>query len=146
MNPTLETMATYFVRTGPGLVLGAMMFFLIRREARLRIVLYLALFVLIRDAMTPLGLWSFGTQGFFWIRLSSDPAFLVAFGLAGLGLSLAVYFLDRENQSLFRWTRGPLALGLLWAIVGAVVVVAPFVVIYHYTPIESRGGQVPFGN
>jgi len=73
MNPTLETMAIYLARVAPGLIAGAMMLFLARREAQLRIVLYPALFVLLRDTMTPLGLWSFGRQGFFWIRLHSDP-------------------------------------------------------------------------
>ncbi|HWY86477.1 MAG TPA: hypothetical protein VNX28_07130 [Gemmataceae bacterium] len=117
MNPTLETFATYLIRVAPGLLLGAMMLFLARREPRLRIVLYLALFVLLRDAMTPLGLWSFGTQGFFWIRLHSDPEFLVAFGFTCLGLSLGMYYLDRDNRALFKWIRGQFALGSLWGII-----------------------------
>jgi uncharacterized protein len=146
MSPTLETIAIYLGRVAPGLVLGALMLFLARREGRLRIVLYVALFILLRDAMTPLGLWFFGTQGFFWIRLHSDPGFLLVFGVACLGLSLGVYYLDRENQSLFQWTRGKVPPGLLWGIGGAVVVVAPFVAVYQYTDIETRGGPVPFQN
>jgi membrane protease YdiL (CAAX protease family) len=146
MNTTLETIATYLVRVTPGLFLGALMLFLARREARLRIVLYLALFILLRDAMTPLGLWSFGTQGFFWIRLHSDPGFLIVFGFACLGMSLGVYFIDRENQSLFQWVRGNVLSGLLWGIGGSFVVVAPLVAIYQFVPIDSRGGAVPFRN
>src|SRR5437868_8412639 len=125
MSPTLETIGIYLVRVAPGLVLGAAVLFLLRREPRLRIALYLALFVLLRDAMTPLGLWAFGTDGFFWIRLHNDPWFLVAFGLSCRGMSLALYFLDRENQPLFQWTRGSVAQGLLWGIGGAAIVVAP---------------------
>jgi len=143
MHPTLETLAIYLARVGPGLIAGAMMLFLARREPRLRIVLYLAIFILLRDAMTPLGLWSFGTQGFFWIRLHTDPWFLVLFGLACLGLSLGVYYLDRDNQSIFQWTRGKVPSGLLWGLGGVVVVVAPFVAVYQHTAIESRGGPVP---
>ncbi len=94
--------------------------------------------------MTPLGLWSFGTQGFFWIRLYDNWAFLVVFGIACLGLSLGLYWLDRENQSLLQWTKGRLSFGLLWGIFGAVIVVVPLIVIYQYTPIELRGGPVPF--
>jgi membrane protease YdiL (CAAX protease family) len=146
MDSTLETIAAYFIRVAPGLLLGALMLFLARREPRLRVVIYLALFVLLRDAMTPLGLWSFGPEGFFWIRLSSDPGFLVLFGVASLGLVLAVYFLDRENRSLVRWTRGNVPLGLLGGVAGAVLVVAPLVVLYQYTAIESRGGEVPTRN
>src|SRR5262245_47770090 len=146
MSPTLETVGTYFLRVGPGLTLGAVMFWVLRREPRVRVVLYLALFVLLRDAMTPLGLWKFGTEGFLWIRLHSDPWFLVASGLSSLGMVLAVYFLDRDNRPLFRWTRGKLPLGLAWGIGGAAVVVAPLVAIYQYTDIGSRGGEVPSEN
>jgi uncharacterized protein len=146
MGPTLETIGNYLVRVAPGLVLGAVVLFLVRREPRIRVALYLALFVLLRDAMTPLGLWTFGTEGFFWIRLHSDPWFLAAFGLACLGMSLAVYSLDRENRPLFRWTRGSVPLGLALGMVGAVVVVAPLVAAYQYTDIGSRGGQVPSRN
>jgi membrane protease YdiL (CAAX protease family) len=109
-------------------------------------VVYLALFVLLRDAMTPLGLWAFGGQGFFWIRLPSDPAFLVAFGVACLGLTAALYALDRENRRLIRWMQGPAPAGLLWGVGGAAVVVAPLVALYQATPVESRGGPVPLQN
>jgi CAAX protease family protein len=146
MNPTLQTMAIYLARVAPALCLGAMMLFLARREPRLRIVVYLALFILLRDAMTPLGLWSFGTQGFFWIRLHTDPGFLVAFGVACGGLSLGLYYFDRENQPIFRWTRGKILPGSFLGIGGALVVVMPLVVIYQYSAIESRGGRVPFQN
>src|SRR3954452_14491879 len=113
MNPTLDTVATFLVRVAPGLALGAAMLFLARREPRARVVVYLALFVLLRDAMTPLGLWSFGSQAFFWIRLHDDPGFLVVFGVACLMLSLGLSYLDRDNRSLFRWTRGSMSRGIL---------------------------------
>jgi hypothetical protein len=140
MGPTLETIATYCVRVVPGLVLGAGLLFLARRQPRLRVVLYLALFVLLQDAMTPLGLWSFDPQGFFWIHLHSDPWFLVAFGVACLGLSLGLYYLDQDNRPLFRRTRGSVPVGLLWGVGGALAAVAPFVAIYQQTAVESRGG------
>jgi membrane protease YdiL (CAAX protease family) len=132
----------YLARVAPGLVLGLVLLSFFRREPKVRIVLYLALFILLRDAMTPLGLWSFGSQGFFWIRLHDDPWFLILFGVACLGLSIAIYFLDRENQQLLQWMRVKLPQGLLWGVVGALVVLAPFVVIYLYTPIDTRGGPV----
>jgi hypothetical protein len=115
MNATLETMTVYSARVAPGL----------------------------REAMTPLGLWSFGRDGFFWIRLDRDPCFLVVFGAACLAISLGLYFLDRENRDLLQWTRGNIPLGLIWGIGGAAVVVAPFAAIYQYTPIDLRGGIVP---
>jgi membrane protease YdiL (CAAX protease family) len=146
MNPTVETFVNYLVRVAPGVALAATMLALIRRSPRLRIVVYLALFVLLRDSMTPLGLWSFGTEGFFWIRLTNDPPFLVVFGAACFAMSLSLYFLDRENQSLIQWLRGRAFLGVLCGLVGAVVVVAPCIALYWHTPIGSRGGSVSSGN
>ncbi|MFO0968374.1 MAG: CPBP family glutamic-type intramembrane protease [Gemmataceae bacterium] len=143
MNPTFETIGTYFIRVAPGFLLGAAMLFVFRREARLRIVFYLALFVLLRDAMTPLGLWSFGSQGFFWIRLAPDPLFMVLFGAGCLGLTLALYYLDRANRPLFCWVRGSPPVGLAWGLAGTLVAVAPLFVVYQYTPLEMRGGPVP---
>ena len=140
----LTTVGLYVARILPGLVLGAMMLFLARREPKLRIVCYIALFILSRDAMTPLGLWSFGGQGFFWIRLHDNPYFLITFGIVCLGIALAIYFLDRDNRSLVKWLKGRWYFGLLWGAFGALVVVAPFVMIYRYTPIDTRGGAVPF--
>src|SRR5262249_41754047 len=124
MESTFETIGVYLTRVAPGMALGAAMLFLARRQPRLRIGVYLALVVLFRDAMTPLGLWSFGTRGFFWIRLSSDPAFMVLFGLSCLGISAGLYYLDRANQPLVHWKRGPLPAGLLGGLAGAVLVVA----------------------
>lgn len=144
MAPMLDTLGAYVARVAPGLVLGAMMLFLARRDARLRIVLYVALFVLLRDAMTPLGLWSFGTEGFFWIRLAGDVWFLIAFGVSCLLMALALYALDRENRPLVGWLRGSASVGLTLGLCGAIVVVLPLVVTYRFTPIGSRGGAVPW--
>jgi membrane protease YdiL (CAAX protease family) len=143
MNPTLQVVLGYFGRVAPGLALGAAMLVLTRRNAPARIPIYLALFVLLRDAMTPLGLWSFGSQGFFWIRLHNDPWFLIASAVSSLAIVLAVYSLDTENQALFRWKRVTAPIGLLWGIGGMFLVVAPLAVVYQFTPIESRGGTVP---
>ncbi len=142
MNPTLEILVTYIARVLPGLILGAALLVITRRQPRVRIVLYLAMFVLLRDAMTPLGLWSFGTQGFFWIRLANDPWFLVLFALSCLGLSLGLYFFDRENRPLFKWTRGSLPVGIISGILGAIVVVAPLAFLYRFVPADMRGGAI----
>jgi hypothetical protein len=141
MNPTIDTIVTYLLRVTPGFALGALMLFLARRDAAVRIVIYLALFILSRHAMTPLGLWFFGAEGLFWIRLSSDPVFMVVSGLICLTLSMGLSYLDRENRALFQWTRGRLFPGLVSGVLGALVVVAPLAAAYQYTPIESRGDE-----
>jgi membrane protease YdiL (CAAX protease family) len=59
-----------------------------------------------------------------------------------LAITVALYTLDRENRSLFAWTRGSILAGLLWGIGGALVVVAPCIIAYQFVPIELRGGAV----
>lgn len=139
---TFETFSIYLIRVLPALLLAVLMFWLVRRTPRLRIVLYLALFVLARDVMTPLELWRFGGQGFFWMRLFKDPWFLVVFGLLCLGIALALYFLDAANRPLFRWIRGNPLLGFTWGIVGMLIVVAPLAIPYMHTDMAARGGYV----
>jgi membrane protease YdiL (CAAX protease family) len=114
-----------------------------RKEPRLRIPIYLALFVLFRDAMTPLGLWAFGSQAGFWIRMRGDAAFLVVMAIFSLAMSVGLYWGDRENRPLFQWIRGPALRGAAVGIAGAAVVVAPLALIYRQVPIIERGGAVP---
>lgn len=143
MHTVLDSLAPYLSRIAPGLVLGGVLLVLARKARRARIVIYLALFVLLRDAMTPLGLWSLGTEGFFWLRLTEDPAFLIAFGLGSLGITLALTFLDGPNRNHLRWVRHRLAEGMVVGVLGAAIVALPLVLIYRSTPIAMRGGAVP---
>jgi uncharacterized protein len=146
MNSTVEIFTNYLARVAPGVLLTVAVLVLTKRSPRLRIVIYLALFVLFRDAMTPLGLWSFGNEAFFWIRIDNDRTFMVAFGLASIAIVLSLYFLDRHNRLLVRWTRGNLFVGAVFGLVAALVVVAPCLAVYRQTPIDARGGTVPVGN
>jgi membrane protease YdiL (CAAX protease family) len=141
VNPTLDTLSAYLARVAPGLALGGAVLAL--APPRLRVVVYLALFVLLRDAMTPLGLWSFGTDGGFWIRLSPDPWVQLLLGLSCLGMALGLYFGDRENRPLVRWWRGRVPGGALTAVAAAALVVAPLAALAPFVPVESRGGPVP---
>jgi membrane protease YdiL (CAAX protease family) len=143
VHPAIETIATYLIRVAPSLLLGATMLVLFRRNARGRMVVYLALFVLLRDSMSPLGLWSFGSEGGFWIRLPIDPWFLVAFGVSSLVVSLALVRFDRDLRAFLRWTEGGAMRALAWGIAGALCVASPLALAYRFTPIEARGGLVP---
>lgn len=85
----------YPLRILPGLTVLAAAFLVLGRCAPLlRIVVVLLGFVLLRDAMTPLGLWSLGTtpNGVVWLRLAPDPIVLIGFGASGVLLALAVAF------------------------------------------------------
>ncbi|MFO7917345.1 MAG: CPBP family intramembrane glutamic endopeptidase [Anaerolineae bacterium] len=145
MQRVLDSLIPYLSLVTPGLVLGAVMLYVVRNEHRLRITVYVALFVLLRDAMTPLGLWSLGTEGFFWIRLSENPGFLVAFGLGSLGLVLVLVRFDRENRPSLIWIRERSIEGWWVGGLGAAIVVLPLALIYRSTPQAARGGAVPTG-
>lgn len=143
MQYTIMMLMEYLSRLAPALAIGLLVFLLARPKSFERIVLYLALFVLLRDAMTPLGLWSFGSRAFFWIRINNDVIFLVLFGIFSGGIVAAMYFFDRENRWLLQFFRGNKITGSIIGAASALVVAAPLFVIYRTVPIEGRGGMVP---
>lgn len=140
---TLSTLWIYLLRILPGLTLVALFLLLIRPKKELRVVLYILAFVLMRDAMTPLGLWSLGaSRGFLWVRLSNDPLFLIIFGVLSLGLVAGLYLADRDNREHLVWLRGNSIWGVLLGMIGSFVVIAPFLLGYARIEIGARGGPV----
>ena len=140
MGATFQLLIPYLERVAPAMVLAAAVLWLTRSEPRLRIVIYLFCFILLRDAMTPLGLWSFGREGWFWIRLSQDPWFLTLFALGCLTGALGIYFADRENQRYVVWRGSRWVSGIIVGLLGAGIVVLPLVVIYRSVDVGLRGG------
>jgi hypothetical protein len=143
MADFLTLIGPYFARILPGFVLGLGLLIVFRRHKDIRIVIYLLLFVLLRDAMTQAGLWSLGRAGFFWIRLVPNALFLIFFGVSSALLTLAMVAFDRANRGLLVWQKGHWAAGLLAGLGGALLVAAPFVFFYRWVPIGARGGLVP---
>jgi hypothetical protein len=136
-------LSEYLLRVLPGLVLGAAVL-LLRPRRIVRVGVYLFFFILLRDAMTPVGLWSLGTEGFFWLRIAPSPAFLILFGILSTAAMVAVYALDRDNRRYILWLgEAPAAVGLPVGLVAALIVVLPLFIIYRTTPIDARGGIVP---
>lgn len=137
-----ETLLDYALRAAPGsAAIIALLLFRIRPMARVG--LYLMLFILLRDLMTPLGLWSLGTEGGFWLRIYPSSLFMIAFGLLSLAGIATIYVLDRENRkyvALFRGQRR--LLELVIGLLAAIIVVLPFFFLYSHVPIEARGGDV----
>jgi membrane protease YdiL (CAAX protease family) len=128
----------------PGLVLLVVTFWLARSDSDplLRIVVLILGFILIRDAMTPAGLWEFGVVGGTvpWMRMSSDPFVLVAFGVGSIALVIAT-LRDRALRELVKWgkpTVATIALGLG----GGILAAAPIIALSFWQPIDERGGEV----
>jgi len=136
----------YMVRILPGIALAVLFMCLVpKRAMAVRIFGYILIFILIRDAMTPLGFWNFGTGGFFWIRFTSSPLLLVLFGLTSAGVVAGMLFFDRELGMLVTWIKGQCLNAILTGLAGTIAVVLPMVIVYRFTPIAGRGGHVDTG-
>jgi membrane protease YdiL (CAAX protease family) len=142
----LQLFAEYIIRVLPGLVAGVSFVLLLPRDRTgLRIASYILIFVLVRDAMTPLGLWRIGGEGFLWIRLIDDPLMLVVLGAMSASLVLCIYIFDKDTrQYIVPFRRSPVK-GVPVGIAGALVVAAPFLLFYSSVPIAARGGVVSSG-
>jgi len=142
---TLELLSGFFIRILPGMVLAVSMLILIpRRLVLLRIFIYIMIFIFIRDAMTPAGLWSFGTESFFWIRFVQDPVTIILFGLSSIGFVFLMNRIDPACGDLIMWINGSRINALFTGAAGAVLVVLPLFLFYINTDISFRGGTVPY--
>lgn len=96
----LAALLDYGLYLTPGLVLFGLWFGLAPKAlAGLRIVILLLAFVLMRDAMTPLGLWALNNE--VHIRFTANPVVLLALGVISLMLIAA---LARLVPELWRLT------------------------------------------
>ena len=146
MAESLSLLSTYFMRIAPGLLLGGCFLFLLKkRELAIRIAIYISLFILIRDAMTPLELWRLGSEAGFWLRFTPNSFLLVLLGAGSLGVVLVMNYCDREAKSLLVWFRASPIIGILVGTAAAIVVVLPAVAVYRFTDLDMRGGPVPTG-
>lgn len=139
----LDQLTAYGLRTLPGLAIAIIFLLLLPRDTRgVRIIAYILVFILIRDAMTPLGFWSFGTNGFFWIRFIPAPWLLIIFGIFSLGIVIVAYALETELRSLVCWIKNGSIRGGLTGCAAVLLIVAPLAVVYQFVPIAERGGTV----
>lgn len=136
-------LADFGARVAPGLLLVVGCLVLARRvDPLLRVAVLILGFVLIRDAMTPVGLWRLGADGgALWLRFVDDAVLLVLLGVVVLAATAAVLGTDRRLRGLVRWGpvgAAPVAVG----VGGGVLAAAPLLAAGAGTPLEQRGGDV----
>ncbi|MEE6260828.1 CPBP family intramembrane glutamic endopeptidase [Plantactinospora sonchi] len=141
----LTELFTYLLRITPGLTLvtGCLLLMRRQRDPLLPIVVLILGFILIRDAMTPLGLWRLGTvEGVApWLRFTTDTTLLAALGVGTLVLTATVLVSDQRLRTLVPRQRPDLAaIGL--GIAGAAVAAGPVIAIAGRSPQADRGGAV----
>jgi membrane protease YdiL (CAAX protease family) len=140
----LPDLLAYGVRILPGLLLIGACFALTRaeRDPLLRIMTLIFGFILIRDAMTPLGFWRLGAGGGVpWLRFTDQAGILLLFGLGTVALTAGVLRLDSGLRSLVRWGRFT-PVTVVWGVGGGVLAVAPVLLLSLSTPLSARGGAV----
>lgn len=139
----MSELIDYGLRLMPGLVMGVLFLAAVPRKILpIRIFIYILLFIIIRDLMTPFEFWSFGSDGFFWIRWIDNSAHLILFGLASPLLVWTMNRIDPDLKDLLVWFKGSKAIGLVIGVAGAIVVALPLFLIYQFIPIDQRGGEV----
>lgn len=108
----------------PGLSLSALWFCLIpKTQQGLRIVILLLGFVLMRDVMTPLRLWSL--SGDVQISFISNPFVLAALGVLSLAIVAALAMIAPELWRLISWSMGNRAVGLTLGIAAGCAIGVP---------------------
>lgn len=107
----MVVLVRYAVHLAPGLVLFGLWFTLTPRAlTAMRILILLAAFVLMRDAMTPLGMWRLGSE----VQIAFTANAFVLAALGGLSVML-ILLLPRAAPDLWRlirWSIGNPVTGL----------------------------------
>lgn len=101
----MAVLINYATYLAPGLLLFGLWFALTPRSlTALRILILLAAFVLMRDVMTPLGLWSLGSE----VQLAFTANAFVLAALGGLSLLLIAVLMRvaPDLSALICWSRG----------------------------------------
>lgn len=105
--------------------------------------IYLLLFVLLRDAMAPAGIWHISGQPVLWIRFARAPEILF---LLGASSALLVLALQRFEPALARrvvWRKKSWERAVGWGLGGGILIGAPSVLLGFFISSWARGGAVP---
>ncbi len=137
MSPGVDPLlATYALRLLPGVALFALCLALLpRRAIAPRIALYIGLFVLIRDGMTPVGLWELDGLR---IGFHANGYVLALLGLASIAGVLFLWAVERDLRPLLLWRRGSLASGA-WIGIGAGIALAVPIWLLTGSPAPAIG-------
>jgi len=134
----------YAGRLWPGVAAGLGLIAILKKKAppEARLVVYILLFIVLRDALAPSGLWHIGTMPVIWMRFARDPFVLYLLGAFSLALVYAVQRFEPELARLVVWRRKPWVHALPLGLAGGLVVGAPAAIFAFFVPAWVRGGAV----
>lgn len=142
----MELLLEYGWRLLPGLILLITTYALLPENNQwLKIFVLLGGFILMRDAMTPIGLWEFGMNGqILWLRFIDDAFILISIALLSLGVTLLICHLNRSLVKEINWFTTPnKLLASLMGVIASFIIVLPFMLPYLSIPITERAGYYP---
>jgi len=130
----------------PGLFLLIVTYFsLPTKEKIFKLFVLILGFILMRDAMTPAGIWEFGIQdGVMWLRFVESHFILLTIAVFSVFLSLVILRFHGTNFSEIKWfgNRSPF-FSVVMGVIGSMIAAGPFVLPYFFTPMAERGGMIP---
>ncbi|MGM0674475.1 MAG: CPBP family glutamic-type intramembrane protease [Spirochaetota bacterium] len=143
-GPGLAGLAEYLLRLTPGLSLVLILLWLTRRGSRsFRIWLYILAFIYMRDLMTPLGLWSVGSDPVLWLRFAADGPTLFALATGSLLVSLLIMVFERGRGPVLVWFTSRRVSAVGAGIIGAVAVAGPVLLLRIGILPGEVGGAFP---
>jgi len=148
MNGNL--LVEYIVRCAPGVCIGCSMLVMIPKNLHmLRMMIYIMMFVLTRDVMTPLGLWKLESYPVILFEFIHDPAILIFLAIASLIIVFLMNFIEIELNSLVVWRKGNDGPLVFVGLCGSLIVFLPVILIKQLfgnsnSTIASTSTSSPF--
>ena len=145
MDPALiAAILDYVWRVTPGLLVIIVTYGVLPKQALLtRIFLLIFAFLLVRDAMTPVGFWQLGVYNHvIWLRFADHALLLIILGAISLLMTLLVMRFNPELNRYLVWFGKNKIFSLFIGLAASIVVVAPVYLMYLFIPLEERGGPV----
>ena len=126
-----QTLLPFFARIAPGYVVGlAALIAIPRQRSELRLAVYILLFVLFRDAMTPVGFWSISHSGS--VRFTHDPVVLVDIGLFAFASVFVINAFEPDLAKVLVWVKGKAHWAAVAGVLGAGLIVGPIWLFRQY--------------
>lgn len=135
----------YTIRILPGCLVIAVIYFLLPKNKMIEYKIFLLVmgFILIRDAMTPMGFWKFGlTHSVVWIRFTDNSFILIGLAVVSLILTFGIVYANHSMKHLLYWSSESKIKTIFAGILGACIVCLPLFVLYQFVDISTRGGTV----
>jgi hypothetical protein len=135
----MDTLIPYFLRLLPGLIPFALLLALVPRKfAEMRLFAYILLFILLRDTMTPMGLWKFSNS--IDLRFTAAPPVLILLGFASVAAVVGLQRMEPELGKLLVWVKGKTREAALLGALGTLAIVLP-VFVFHKAAASEFGTE-----